>query len=82
MTREKMKEYLDYIPHFDGDKFADEVCDDFESRVCENCIHDNKICTYQESIKVYCKVTRGEDYVCDFRDFGCNRFRRKIDEQK
>jgi len=55
----------------------DDIYDDFESRTCENCKQNDTMCTYQESIKVYCKITRGEKYICDFRNFGCNRFERK-----
>ena len=72
MTRQETKSML----HEDWEHIIDKIFDDFESRVCKNCKYNNKMCTYQESIKVYCKVTRGEDYGCDFDDFGCNRFER------
>ena len=86
MTREEALKYANTKSRKRGDTliYAQEVdvlieliYDDFESRTCGNCIYNNDLCTYQESIKVYCKVTRGDDYICDFDDFGCNRFERK-----
>ena len=51
-----------------------DIFDEVESRTCGNCKYNDDLCTYQESIKVYSRVTRGEKYICDFNDFGCNRF--------
>ena len=50
-----------------------DIFDEVESRTCGNCKHD-VLCTYQESIKAYTRIIKGEKYICDFDDFGCNRF--------
>ena len=58
----------------------DQIYDDFESRTCGNCRYNDDMCTYQESIKVFSKVTRGVEHMLDFTDFGCNRFEKEEDE--
>ena len=67
MEREKAKEYLKYIPHFDGDKFIDEIYNDIESRTCENCRW------YQIMDSTNLKICKLYD-IHGIKDFGCNKW--------
>lgn len=67
MTREEAKELLKKDNRYGIDWIIDDIYDDFESRVCENCKH---------------KTNRECNTIIDYfgKDFGCNKFERKEDE--
>ena len=79
MTREDAKGHLEWIPHFDEEKFVNEIYDDFESRTCENCNYfiDEKGTKFQ-----FCNAST-EGGIIGWngygKDFGCNKFERKTD---
>ena len=93
MTREKMKErYLDMAPYgFETEKIydygrimkvVDDCYDDFESRVCENCVYWNQENSSQkEHNKGMCFQYRDTDkyYATGItqNNYGCNKFKRR-----
>ena len=56
----------------------DDIIDDFESSVCDNCAsynNSNGMCYFGVDIK----LTPSHEYVGTPKDFGCNKFTRKQD---
>ena len=81
--REKLEDEflnLDFCETFTGIDYMqrriNEICEEFESRTCENCKHGT-----EEDGDVYeCHISRdlfGWDNVVLPKDFGCNKFERK-----
>jgi len=81
MTKEEAKKILVFQSNHKHNsstipQTVDEIYDDFESRICENCEHwseEKKQCFNEESIA----FTSQEAIYCDD---GCNKFKRKTDE--
>ncbi len=71
-----IKRYSDLTKRFNG--LIDEIYDDFESRVCENCKYFDF--PYPKRIRGLCtKETEDVDELVK-KDFGCIHFERREDE--
>ena len=84
MTRKKAYIECPCVKEWDDMKeFIDAMCDDFENRICENCIFYEKLekNNYDQTyycIKFHDAWSNGEMYQPDFgKDFGCNKWKAK-----
>ena len=72
-----------YVKVSNADKTIDDIYNDFESRVCENCEHsDSK--TIRNGV-ILCKMRISYINISwkyqVRKDFGCNKFKRKEDDK-
>ena len=83
MTREEARKYIlswvnrKYVPNkqmtIDVGEAVDKIYDDFESRRCESCKHNNT-CEMQQVLR------DGVVNPSFLRDFGCNKYEEKKDD--